>query len=154
MTLVILTRFLYIAGMRLINVETKSRSDAHRDRQAWRDAIVPVALLAVAEGSLIWLNPDRPTSIAGVAWALSPLVGLLWLAWALFRVVGRADELQRVAHLEAMSAGFATMVIGLVTLGLLHAADIGEPAQLAQVVFMVGIGSWVAVLWARTRQRR
>ncbi|HET9818062.1 MAG TPA: hypothetical protein VFP92_02720 [Rhodanobacteraceae bacterium] len=56
--------------------------------------------------------------------ALSPMLPLLFIAWAMVRYVNRCDEMERRQHLEA--AGVAVLVVSLVgmSLGLLAAAKL------------------------------
>ncbi len=136
------------------HAERKSSSDAAREHAAWRDAAPAIALLVITQGSLIWFDPARPSNVAGVAWALSPLVAIAWLVWCQIRNIRRADEFQRVQQLQALSIGFAVLIVLLAGVGLLHAANIGDLAQQTQVVFVSGILAWVsalAVISARSR---
>lgn len=48
--------------------------------------------------------------------ALSPLLPLVFVAWAMIRYVNRCDEMERRQHLEA--AGIALVVVGIVGMGL------------------------------------
>lgn len=136
------------------HVEHKSRSDIARGHAARRDVAPAVALLVVTQGSLIWFDPSRPTNLAEIAWALSPLAAIAWLVWGQIRAVGRADELQRVQQLQALSIGFAVLIVLLTAIGLLHAAEIGDLAQQTQIALIAGVLAWVgasAVLSARSR---
>lgn len=135
-------------------MEHKSTSDVAREHAAWRDATPAVALLAITQGSLIWFDPSRPSNLAGVAWALSPLAAIAWLVWGQIRTVRRADEFQRMQQLQALSIGFAVLVVLLAGVGLLHAAGMGDLAQQTQVALLAGILGWVsalAVMSARAR---
>lgn len=154
MTLYIKTRSLYIRVMRMIGTAPKSSSDARRDSAARRDAAPALLLLLVTQGSLILLNPGRPTDALGVAWALSPLLAVAWLSWNQLRALRRADELQRVAHLEALAIGFGAMSALLVGVGLLQAAEIGDVAQLTQTAFIGGVVVWVGALATKMKQQR
>lgn len=55
---------------------------------------------------------------------LSPMLPVLFIAWAVIRCVNRCDEMERRQHLEA--AGFAVVVVGVacMSLGLLAAAKL------------------------------
>ncbi len=140
--------------MSISDVEHKSSSDIAREHAAWRDAAPAIALLVITQGSLFWLNPSHPSSPGGVAWALSPLIAVVWLVWGQIRAVRRADEFQRLHLLQALSIGFAVLIVLLAGVGLLHAAEIGDLAQQTQIVFLSGIVAWVsalAVLSVRSR---
>lgn len=148
------TRNLYVGLMPISRPEHKSSSDIAREHAAWSDAAPAVALLVVTQGSLIWLDPSRPSNLAEMAWALSPLAPIAWLVWGQIRAIRRADEFQRVQHLQALSIGFAVLVVILAGVGLLHAAEIGDLAQQTQVALVAGILAWVgalAVISARSR---
>jgi len=150
----IMTRVLYVGRMSISQTEHKSSSDVAREHAAWRDAAPAIALLVITQGSLIGFDPRRPSDLAGVAWALSPLVAIAWLVCGQIRALRRADELQRLQQLQALSIGFAALVVLLIGVGLLHAAEIGDLAQQTQVVLMSGIFAWVsslAVMSARSR---
>lgn len=129
-----------------IGSEPRSDSDLLRERAAWRDAGPATALLVVTQGSLIWLDPDRPTTALGVGWALSPLIAVAWLAWNQLRTLRRADEFQRVVHLEAVAIAFGALIVLLAGVGVLHAAGIGDITQQTQVLFGAGVLVWVAAL--------
>jgi hypothetical protein len=136
------------------HVANKSRSDVAREHAARRDAAPAVALLLVTQGSLIWFDPPRPSNLAEIAWALSPLAAIAWLVWGQIRAVRRADELQRTQQLQAFSIGFAVLVVMLASIGVLQAAEIGDMAQQTQIALIAGVVAWVgasAVLSARSR---
>jgi len=63
----------------------------------------------------------------------------------------RSDEFQRIAHLEAMTIGFAVAMLAALTGGLLHAADVGSSPQWLQITFIGGILAWVIALPIRLR---
>ena len=70
-----------------------------------------VALLVVTQGSLIWFYLSRPANLAGFAVASSPVAAIAWLVWGQIRTIGRADEFQRVQQLQALSIGFAVVIV-------------------------------------------
>jgi hypothetical protein len=138
----------------LTDAKPSSNSDTRRAHEAWRDMAPALALLIVTQGSLIWLNPGRPTSALGIGWAMSPLLAVAWLAWSQLRVLRRADEFQRIVQLEAMAIGFGVMSTLLLGVGLLHAAELGDLAQQTQIALIVGVLAWIAVLAVRMNGRR
>jgi hypothetical protein len=153
-SLYIQTRPLYICSVRLTDTQPCSNSDTRRAHEAFGDVLPALALLIVTQGSLIWLDPGRPTSALGVGWAMSPLLAVAWLAWSQLRVVRRADELQRIVQLEAMAIGFGVMSTALIGVGLLHAAELGDLAQQTQIALIVGVLAWIAVLAVRMNRLR
>jgi len=134
--------------------ERKSTSDAARERAALRDMVPAVVLLIVVQGSLLLLDPDGGASTANVVWSLLPMVPALWLVWAQLRSLRRADELQRIVQLEAMSIGFgATLLLALLG-GLLDAAGIGDPRQSLQITFIGGMLAWLGALGVAAARAR
>lgn len=141
-----MTRVLYDRNMDGTERERKSTSDAARERAALRDMVPAVVLLIVVQASLVLLDPDGGASTANVVWSLLPMVPALWLVWAKLRSLRRADELQRIVQLEAMSIGFgATLLLALLG-GLLDAAGIGDPRQSLQITFIGGMLAWLGAL--------
>lgn len=141
-----MTRVLYDRNMDGTERERKSTSDAARERAALRDMVPAVVLLIVVQASLVLLDPDGGASTANVVWSLLPMVPALWLVWAQLRSLRRADELQRIVQLEAMSIGFgATLLLALLG-GLLDAAGIGDPRQSLQITFIGGMLAWLGAL--------
>ena len=45
-------------------------------------------------------------------------------------------------------------MIAIFTVGLLRAADIGDPSQLVQISFIGSTLIWVGALWTRTQRVR
>jgi hypothetical protein len=134
--------------------ERKSTSDVARERAALRDMLPAVVLLIVVQGSLLLLDPDGGASAWNVAWSLLPMVPAVWLVWAQLRSLRRADELQRVMQLEAMSIGFgATLLLALLG-GLLDAAGIGDPRQSLQITFIGGMLAWLGALGVAAARAR
>lgn len=134
--------------------DRSSKSDAARSLAARRDVLPAVAALLLAQGGLMVVDPDEGGNIASVAWAMLPLIPVLWLGWAQLRALGRADELQRIVQLEAMAIGFGTMVVLAMAGGLLQAAGRGDARQSLQVVFIGGTLSWLAGFAFRSRRTR
>lgn len=134
--------------------ERKSSSDVARDRAATRDILPAVTLLVVVQASLVVVDPDAGASLGNLVWSLLPIVPALWLVWAQVRSLRRADEYQRVAQLEAMSVGFATMIVLALVGGLLDAAGIGDPRQSLQITFIGGTLAWIAAGAVKSRAAR
>ncbi len=109
--------------------ERKSASDVARERAASRDLLPGLVLLLLTEGTLLVADPDAGSSPGHLAWALSPLLAIGLLAWGQVRVLQRADERERLQHLTAMAVGFGVVIVTLAAVGVLQAADLGDPAH-------------------------
>jgi len=131
-----------------------SVSDRRRNRDTMTRSIPALGLLLVTQGSLILADPGRPSNALQVAWALSPMIAILWLAWVQVQSLRRADEFQRVVQLESLAIGFGAMVIVGLSGGLLDGADIGDPGQSLQLTLGIGVVTWVLALPARSRPGR
>ena len=124
----------------------RSASDVARDRATVRDMVPGLVALVLLQGSLILADPDGDASGWTLVWSLLPLVPALWLIWAQWRSLRRADEYQRILQLEALAFGFAVVVVISLTAGLLDGAGIGDPAQLLQITFIGGVLAWIGAL--------
>lgn len=87
---------------------------------------------------------------------LSPMLPVLFIAWALVRYVNRCDELERRQHLEA--AGVAVIVVSLacMTLGLLAAAKlitVNGALVLLMVLPALCLVYGLACTWSKWRNR-
>lgn len=138
--------------MRSESGERLSASDLVRRRAGLRDTWPGLVAVVVLQGSLLAADPGQPARGWVLAWSLSPIVPAGWLAWAQWRGLRRADELQRTVQLEALAVGFGAMFLLALTGGLLEAAGVGEPRQYLQVTLIAGVLVWTAALAVRTRQ--
>jgi hypothetical protein len=132
----------------------RSVSDVARDRAAVRDMVPGLIALVIAQGSLILVDPEGDASGWTLVWSLVPLVPALWLVWAQWRSLRRADEYQRIVQLEALAFGFATVMVISLTAGLLDGAGIGEPTQFLQITFIGGVLAWIGALAVLMRRGR
>ena len=125
-----------------------------RDRAAIRDVVPAMLTLVVLQGSLILLDPHGDRTGWYLVWSLSPLVPAVWLMWAQLRGLRRADEYQRTIQLEAMATGFGAVIMLSLLAGLLDGAGLGDPRQSLQVIFIVGVLTWVGALALKTGRAR
>lgn len=113
---------------------------------------IPVATLggiALALGS----TPDQ--SAAQKAWWIATTaVFTLAIAWVLLRAFRRADEYLRRIQLESMAIAFAAVLVGLQVATLLDAAGIIRLHQLAQLILLGGVATWLLIADLRTRLHR
>ena len=133
-----------------LDPKRKSSSDVARQRAFFGDVAPAMAVLVVAQGSLLLLDPDGGASTWNVVWSLLPMVPAGWLVWAQLRSLRRADEYQRVLQLQAMAIGFAAVILLAMLGGLLDAAGIGNPAQSLQITFIAGVLTWIGALGVLT----
>ncbi len=131
-----------------------SHSDSARNRAAGRDLVPPLALLVLTQGSLILLDPKHNATFWSVAWSLSPIIALLWMAVAQVRILKRADEYQRIVQLESLAIGFGATILLAAAGGVLDAARIGNTRQSLQIVFIGGVIAWTMALAVKTSRTR
>ena len=117
-----------------------------RDRAALQDLAPGLLALVLTQGTLVVLDPGAAKDGWRVLWALSPLLAALWLVWAQWRSLRRADEYQQVVQLEAMAVGFGTAITVALVGGLLDAAQLGDARQSLQITFIAGVLAWVVAL--------
>jgi uncharacterized membrane protein len=132
--------------------DRKSQLECHQDQASIREAVPAAVALVVLMGATIALDLGTSSNGWHLIVALSPLLAAVWLAVVQFRTLRRCDEYQRVVHLEALAVGFAASTLTAMTGGLLHAADVGSPAQFLQLTFIVGTVAWIVALAVRTRR--
>jgi hypothetical protein len=140
--------------MREIEAPRPSSSDIARLRATVRDVLPGVIGIVALQGSLVIVNPDGRASGWLLAWSLSPIVPALWLVFAQVRDFRRADELQRIFQLQAMAVAFAVTIVLALLGGLLDAARVGSARQSLQLVFIVGVLTWIAAMAILPRRSR
>ena len=131
-----------------------SLSDSARYRAAVRDLMPPLALLLITQGSLVALDPNDNATVWIVAWSLSPIVAMIWLAVSQVRILQRADEFQRVVQLQALAVGFGVTILLAAAGGVLDAAKVGSAHQSLQIVFIGGVLAWTLTLAIKTSRAR
>ncbi|MEU1879747.1 hypothetical protein ABZ470_20735 [Streptosporangium sp. NPDC020072] len=113
---------------------------------------IPVSTLgviALAFGS----NPDQSTA-QKAWWIATTIVFTLAIAWVLLRAFRRADEYLRRIQLESMAVAFAAVLVALQVATLLDAAGVVRLQQLAQVILLGGVATWLLIADLRTRLNR
>ena len=131
-----------------------SLSESARTRAARKDLALPIALLVLTQGSLIALDPKHDTTVWVVAWSLSPIIALVWMAIAQVRILKRADEYERIVQLEALAIGFGATILLAAAGGVLDAARIGSTRQSLQIIFIGGVIAWAMALAIKTSRTR
>lgn len=123
-------------------------------------------------------NATRLVYVAGLAWLFSyfaarfalqalappphwdilvanvPTIAFFWFVWVARRALRGTDELQRRIHLEALAMAFPTVMLVLMTLGLLDsppAAPFGIPLRDIWVVLPLIYGLCFGVVNQRYR---
>ncbi|MFF4414559.1 hypothetical protein ACFYY8_18695 [Streptosporangium sp. NPDC001559] len=113
---------------------------------------IPVSALgviALALGS----DPDQSTA-QKAWWIATTIVFTLAIAWVLLRAFRRADEYLRRIQLESMAIAFAAVLVALQVATLLDAAGVVRLQQLAQVILLGGVATWLLIADLRTRLNR
>ena len=134
------------------DLDTRGRStgDVARSRSYLRDFLpavlgyLLVLALVVALGDLDGTSPWR------FAWALLPVLPLLWMVRAVARHLRRTDEYQRLLTLEGLAVGFVVAMVTAVTCAFLELAGLAMPT--GWIVWGAGMLSW-AVAAAVTARR-
>ncbi|WP_157964082.1 hypothetical protein [Actinocorallia populi] len=135
-----------------MNEKRKGTVERAQARQAWRDWLPGVAVMAalavVQEAGLFGSDGS-----ARVAWSLANAIPALLLGWAVWRGLRRADEYQRVLQLEAMALGFGCLLFGVFVAGLLDASSVGDLRRSVQISLAASVLVWAAALELRGRAR-
>ena len=132
--------------------EREKQLEVPQSRAAFRDAAPAVATLVLSEAIVASVDLDAGSNWWHLVVSLLLLIPAVWLVWVQWRVLRRADESQRTAHLEALAIGFAVAMMTALTGGrLLDAAHVGSNAQWLQITFIGGIVASVATLAVRLR---
>lgn len=139
--------------MKRASGERESRSDTIRARAIVLDWL-PAAIALVVLGLIQELGLFGSDGTWKLFWSLINLAPALWIVRAVVRGLKRADEYQRRHQLEAMAIGFGVMMMAIFTVGLLQAADVGDPSQQVQISFVGSMVVWVGAQWFPTRLGR
>ena len=128
-----------------------SRSDMERTRAAWRDALPVTAVLGLAVVAMFVF--DHPGLNAGtVVWAVLLLTAGGLGIWAEVRSLRRADEYQRLQQLQAHAVGFGVVVMLLLVVSLLAAAQLMDPRQGMQISLIGGLLAWEVIRAVKARK--
>jgi hypothetical protein len=133
--------------------QRESHSDAIRARATfvdWMPAAVALVVISLIQELGLFGSDDS----GKLFWSLINLAPALWIVRAVVRGLQRADEYQRRHQLEAMAMGFGVMMMSIFTVGLLQAADIGDPRPQVQISFIGSMLVWVGAQWYPTRSGR
>ncbi|MCU1404746.1 MAG: hypothetical protein JWQ43_1049 [Glaciihabitans sp.] len=105
-----------------------------------------VILMAV----MIWggLDGDSPWRYA---WAVLPVVPMLWVVVALWRHIKRIDDYQRLVLLRGLGIGFAVAMISAITLGMLGIAGLSVPS-VGWIIFSLGMAGWLVATTISNRK--
>jgi hypothetical protein len=80
---------------------------------------------------------------------LVPVLPALWGVRAVGRHLGRIDEMQRGAHLVAMSVGFGVAMVVALTIGFLSIAGLDSDRWGSWVIYASGMAGWALVALRR-----
>lgn len=130
-----------------------SDGDRHKRNAYLREFFPGMALYVVAVLVTTALVGDDPTPVRRLL-LLIPVVPCLWSLRAVVRMLGRADERERLVHLEGMSMGFGTMIIAAITLGFIGLpGNVGVLAELSPwLIFGTGMATWGVTTAVRSGQ--
>lgn len=87
---------------------------------------------------------------------LSPMLPVLFIAWAIVRYVNGCDELERLQHLEAAGIAVVVVSVACMTLGLLAAAKlivVNGPLVLLMMLPALCVVYGLACTWSKWRNR-
>ncbi|MEU8587461.1 hypothetical protein AB0C59_10735 [Streptomyces sp. NPDC048664] len=113
---------------------------------------VPVSALGVV--ALALGSSPSPGTAQKDWWIATTVVFTLAIAWVLLRAFRRTDEYLRRIQLESMAIAFAAVLVALQVATLLDAAGIIQLHQVAQLIFLGGVGLWMTIADLRTRLNR
>lgn len=120
-----------------------SEGDRQRRNQYFRDFVPGVLGYAVAIALMVAIVGDDP-SFGVRLLTLMPLIPSLWSLRAIVRMIGRADEMVRAVHFEAMTLGFGAAMVTAVGVGLVGLP--GEPGLFNRLapwfIFSIGMATW------------
>jgi len=88
--------------------------------------------------------------------ALSPLLPLIFVSWAVVRYVNRCDEMERRQHLEAAGIAVIVVSLGSMALGFLAAAKLiamNGALVLLMVFPALCVVYGLACTWSKWRNR-
>lgn len=88
---------------------------------------------------LTWGDLDG-TSPWRFAWAVLPVLPLLWIVRALLRHIRRIDDYQRFLLLQGLGVGFAVAMVSAVTVAFLNSAGLDLPH--GWIIYGMGMLGW------------
>ncbi|WP_345478911.1 hypothetical protein [Amnibacterium soli] len=125
------------------NLDTRAASAGDRRRtRAYLAEFVPgiVAYVLLLSAALLWGGFDG-TSPTRFAWALLPVLPMIWIAIAVLRHLHRLDEYQRTRTLTGLGAGFAVAMLASIALGILQSAGF-ELEGSGFWIYGIGMATW------------
>lgn len=123
-----------------------SAADKQMRNSYLREFIPAIACFGILQ-AIVEITVDENTAGARF-WVLLPMLPMIGIAVALYRVVQRADEYGRIVMLECMALGFGVSMIVAMSLGFL--AGVGATwAFSGWLVFGAGMTTWGGALIVR-----
>lgn len=147
------------AGMLVLTYSSRAvLNERMRNIDRWQmRMMLPAFLVYMLLMLYVWPRADH----VAIPWlkavmTVSPMLPVIFIAWAAIRFVNRCDELERRQHLEA--AGIAVIVVSLVcmALGLLAAAKlivVNGALALLLVLPALCVVYGVGCAWSKWRNR-
>lgn len=138
-----MTNHLYLESMTSIGEPQLSDGDKQKRNSYLREFFPGMVLYVVAVLATSFLVGDDP-SMGRRMLLLIPVLPCLWSLRAVVRMLGRADERERLVHLEGMSVGFGVMIVVAITLGFVGLpGNVGVLAELSPwLIFGAGMAAW------------
>jgi hypothetical protein len=132
-----------------------SDGDRRRSRAYYRDFFPAMLAYFLLVPVVIAFGDLHGRSSLRFAWAMLPVLPLLFAVWAVWRHLNRQDEYQRLMLLQSLAVGFAGCVVAAVVMGFLGLAGLVALAG-PWVIFGAGMAGWAAAAVAQNafdRQR-
>jgi hypothetical protein len=116
-------------------------------REFWPGMLGYVLLLGAA---LLWgdLDGDSPSRFA---WALLPVLPLVWVVFAILRHLRRIDDYQKLLLLRGLGIGFVVAMMTSVTVGFLDIAGLGLMGD-GWIIYGAGMFAWLIASAVQRKQ--
>ncbi len=109
-------------------------------------AMVAYVVILVAVMTWADIEGDSPWRFA---WALLPIVPIIWVVVAVVRHLNRIDEYQRGRLVNGLAVGFAVAMLASITVGMLGIAGLAMEGA-GWIIYSAGMLGWlVASLFGR-----
>lgn len=126
----------------VLDKTAQSHGDHQRTRAYRKDFWPGMAGYGLVLGAVLMWGDLDGASQWRIAWALLPVLPMLWVVRAVVRHLRRIDDYQRGLLLQSLGAGFAVAMLTSVTVGFLGVA--GLPMRFAGwAIYGAGMLAWL-----------